>query len=110
MPSPPVLEDIKELIGWPATQALLEAFGGQTISIPGRSSAALSQVVGPDAAAKLSARYGGAQLYIAKTYRRAWPERNQRILRDYQSGVPVRRLAQKYELSDRQIRNILNSP
>lgn len=107
--------EIRELIGWPATLALVEAFGGIGIVVPRQYDAdcQLAQLLGEEATQALIGRYGGDTLYIAKLHRAMMAARNIEIDRrfsDPKNPVPAWKLALEYRLSERQIWNILKDP
>ena len=104
-PSPSLIEEISDLIGEEAVRTLIDRYGGQTLSISGDPSQTLKDLLGGEAASLLSTRYRGTRIYVARIRSRS--ARNRRILRLYQDGESVNRLAQLFLLSDRQIWSIL---
>lgn len=75
---PRTARDLVDLIGLPATLTLIEARGGQVLTIPKRKRKQgeelfeqLVELVGPDAAAKICQRYGGEYLTIPSCKRAA---------------------------------------
>lgn len=75
---PRTARDLVDLIGLPATLRLIEARGGQMITVPKRKRAQgealfeqLLELVGPEAAEKICQRYGGEYLTIPSCKRAA---------------------------------------
>lgn len=67
----------------------------------------ISDVIGIENTRKFIERFSGEQLYIPDIKRVSMPERNARIISDYNKGYSVNELKSIYRLSERQIRNIL---
>ena len=110
MKSPSVLEEIKDLIGWPATLKLSEYYGGDQVWISDtvRDDWAVALLIGREAALRLCFRFKGTKLYISKAPARR--QRNQAIRRGHSVGSSVASLSRTYTLTQRQIFNILSSP
>ena len=104
------LREIENLIGRDAAQCLVRDFGGRTIGIPKRPNGTrLAESVGDSAADKLSKRFGGERVYIAKTPDR--PARNREIRRlRVEAGYSIKDLSLLFNLTERQIWNVLSSP
>ncbi|MDE2667526.1 MAG: hypothetical protein OXI69_15405 [Acidobacteriota bacterium] len=103
------LREIEDLIGRDATQCLVRDFGGRTIGIPKRATGTrMAQSVGDAAAGKLSEHFGGERVYIAKTPDR--PGRNREIRRlRFEEGYSIKDLSPLFNLTERQIWNVLSS-
>lgn len=70
----------------------------------------LSLLLVAEAATKLILRFGGTRLYIAKLDDPVRTRRNDEIIRSYEAGRSVARLAREYGLSERRIWEILKTP
>ena len=103
------LREIEDLIGRDAAQCLVRDFGGRVIGIPKRvTGTRLAESVGGAAAGKLSERFGGDRVYIAKSSVRQGRNREIRKLRT--EGCSIEALSLLFNLTERQISRILNSP
>ena len=104
------LREIEDLIGRDAAQCLVRDFGGRTIGIPKRATGTrLAESVGDAAASRLSEHFGGERVYIAKTPDR--PARNREIRRlRVEEGYSIENLSLLFNLTERQIWNVLSSP
>ena len=68
----------------------------------------LAEVIGIEAFKKLIAVYGGSGvLYIPTLVKLRTSMRDRQLIRDYQGGEKTRRLAQKYQISERRVRQII---
>lgn len=107
-----MIEELIELIGEDAFIKLACVFGGgkQYIGTTEATQLRLSIVVGSEAAEKMIKAYSGSWINIPKHTTANIVLRNTLIVQDYFTGVSIRQLAQKYELSDRQISNVLKKP
>lgn len=101
-------------------QKLLRACGGSSIRVPAVWAATanpLQKILGKRALKKLMETYGGTDLYIPRCAALVRYLRDMAILRDYalleKKGVSLRQasvyLSTRYDLSERQVRNILNA-
>lgn len=116
--------DLANLIGLPATLALVEEFGGNELRIPAYrncKSAALFQKitekVGEEAAIAISKAYGGDVLYIPSCAKTRRALRDMEIVRAYDTLIletsardAVATLSKQYYLSNRGIEKIVNRP
>ena len=68
----------------------------------------LVDIIGLEAFNKLVFHYGGSQIYIPKTDTIERQRRNTKICNEYQHGKALKFLANKYNLTETQIRTILN--
>ncbi|KAB7624341.1 Mor transcription activator family protein [Alkalilimnicola sp. S0819] len=109
---PPVLAEIRDLVGTEPTLALVAHYGGTHVPVPKRFDPGhpLARVLGPEAAVHFIGRFGGTRPYIAKLELAVRALRNIEISRRYEGGSTVARLAREYHLSERQIWNILKRP
>jgi len=109
---PPSLRDIADLIGLPGTLKLVETYGGVRLYVPKKLDAdhKLAQLIGLEHAAKLAATYGGELHFdIPRAVEATRAARDRSIRADQASGSTHRELALKYNLTERQIRNILGA-
>lgn len=115
--------DLIDLIGIEAAGRFCEAFGGFSLPFPkgpdnNRAGAArfeaIAETVGHEAALVLIRRYAGDTVYIPSgkqiRHQLAMRRRNRRIVADYEAGVGMFELVQRYQLCDRRISQILNTP
>jgi len=70
----------------------------------------LSVVMGEEAAHKMIKAYSGGWINIPKHTAAELALRNKHIAQDCDAGITIRQLAQKYELSERQICYVLKKP
>lgn len=70
----------------------------------------IADLIGIDGAKALSKTFGGTTVYIPKLSTLSIQVRNRQICGEYDSGVKVKQLSAKYDLSDRQIWSILKTP
>ena len=115
------LQEVINVIGEAAALKLVECFGGTSPRLPAirniNDDHPMAQCIGVDLLTKLvTATGGGRWLYVAKCARFMRETRNREIVRLYslhcdndEAGMSVAELALKYQLSDRQIWNILGS-
>ncbi|ENP0655893.1 Mor transcription activator family protein [Serratia marcescens] len=107
---------IAELIGYPATQRLLELFGGTTFpvgkglrALGATRASMLREAIGADNARLLVKHFGGEVLYLPRCDRALRELRNRSFLQEFtelrDSGVSslmvMTRLCPKYGFSDR---------
>lgn len=109
---PPSLGRIAEVAGRQGAMALVERHGGSYLKVPKhfRAGHPLSLLLGAEAATKLFHHFGGTRLYIAKLADPVRVRRNDEIIRSYEAGRSVARLAREYGLSERRIWEILKMP
>lgn len=118
---PPSVFQLLEVLGSASRlQKLLKAYGGASIRVPTVWAAAdnpLRTVLGKRGLKKFMDMYGGTDLYIPRCANFVRRLRDEAILRDYarltKRGSSMRQavvyLSARYDLSDRQVRTILNS-
>lgn len=105
-----------EVIGLEATLRLIQEYKGKQITIPagtgkaGAFSAWLDDNLGVEAARRLRARCGNERITVPMLKENARLARNRMLVADYDGGQPMLELIHKYDLGERQIRAILNSP
>jgi hypothetical protein len=107
-----MIEELIALIGEDAFSKLSCVFGGGKLYIGATENMVqkLAIVVGGDAAQKMIQAYSGGWIDIPKHTAAKIALRDKRITQDYDTGVTLRQLAQKYELSERQICYVLKKP
>lgn len=107
---PGVLQEIADLIGLPATLALVRAYGGVRLWVPLNIDPdhPLVKLVGHAAAAKLVDIYGGQEHFdIPRALGATLAVRDKQIRAQRAEGATHRELALRHRLTERQIRNIL---
>ena len=112
--TPVNLMEVVEVIGEAAALKLVERYGGTTPRLPAIRNITpdhhLAQCIGIEALTELVKITGGGRwLYVARCARGLREARNQEIVRLYSSGTPVDEIARRFNLSDRQVWNILGS-
>jgi len=105
---PGVLREIAELIGLPATMAIVQQYGGVRLYVPKEITQdhPLIKLVGICNAVTLSDSYGGETLEIALAENALRKIRDKEI-RDQWPTLSQRKLALKYRTTERHIRRIL---
>ncbi|MDD2894354.1 MAG: Mor transcription activator family protein [Halothiobacillaceae bacterium] len=104
-----MIDELIALLGEEAFIKLALVFGGskQYIGTTPAAEARLTVVMGSEAANKMINAYSGGWIDIPKHTAAELELRNKRIIQDYDSGITLRQLAQKYELSERRICSVL---
>ncbi len=69
----------------------------------------IARVIGVDAALKLAKAYPGCKFYIGGIATIQRQNRDRNIRKDFDGGMKVKPLAIKYQLSERQVENILGA-
>lgn len=103
---PRTARDLIDLIGLPATLALIEARAGQVLTIPKRKRKSgedlfvgLAALVGAPAAEKMVGRYGGEYLTIPRCHRAAHAVRDAALQARFDAlltdGLPARAVANR---------------
>lgn len=101
---------IAELIGLPATLKLVERFGGVRVYVPQTMppSHALVDLLGADAAERLSRAFGGDEHFdVPRCTLAARRLRDAALIADFLDGTSHRALALKYRLTERAVRKII---
>lgn len=111
-----IAEAIVEAIGLGPAQCLIQHYGGKQIQIPDGSgrggvfSLWLDKELGVEAARQLKAMFGGERITVPMCKAQLLSARNALIVADYDQGRSLLELVRKYQLTERQIRTILNTP
>ena len=105
---PPRLRDVAELSSVAAAVAFSRAFGGREVYVPERPAPGhpIAEVIGEEAARALSRTWGGDYIYVPQL---GFLERHQRdaaIIEAWREGEPVRAVALRHGVSERQARRI----
>lgn len=105
---PATLQEMERLIGTKAVLLLVEKYGGVRFYVPQKIRAGhdLAKLIGIEAAEKLARDYGGGTHEIARALLASIDRRNIEIKNEYKT-LSQRQLALKYQLTERQIRNIV---
>lgn len=106
----PLLRQLVELIGLPATMRIVEAYGGRLLNIPRKAdkNEALVALIGIDKAAILGRALGPDRRLIAKAGAALMAVRDRQILADLQTKS-VRQVARAYRLGERRVWQIKES-
>lgn len=97
-----MFEQLAEVVGESAAEALCNAWGGLRVYVPAQvdDRHPIYFAVGMDAARKLCARFSGETLTIPKLDRLRRARRNAQIVAEYQAGASGSQLARKYGLHE----------
>lgn len=104
-------QEIKQHIGEEAGAKLAAQYGGTRLYIPAtlQPEHPICQLLGQESAQLLANEFGGLTLEIPRNVALYIAQRNAMILHERAIGTTQRQLAIKYHLTERTIRNILNS-
>ncbi|HUW27575.1 MAG TPA: Mor transcription activator family protein [Sulfuriferula sp.] len=107
-----VFQDICQLIGEAATAKLVAQYGGTRLYLPVtvKPEHPLCELLGEEIAQKLAGEFSGLSVEIPRAVKLLIGQRNALIFADRALGVSQRKLALKYRMTERNIRNILNQP
>ena len=109
---PGVVGELAELLGVDKALALVEAYGGVQLYVPQTMTAdhRLVKMIGPEAAGKLSDRYGGELIRsIPRCAAYVRSARDQEIRTRYTGGESAMALARAYAVTERQIWRIVSA-
>lgn len=103
--------ELARVIGEEMALRLVGAIGGTRVFVPRRLKEhhKLVGIVGLEGAQKLSRELGGETITVPREVGLMRAARNRAIVQAYDSGVGVRELALRHQLTERQIYAILNS-
>ena len=109
---PESMTEMVESLGLSTVMQIVKEHGGTRLFIPKNMNAQhrLANLLGIEQARLLSSHFGGESLNIPRMAGAKRANRNQEIIRRYDAGDSVRVLAREFELTDRQIYNILGKP
>jgi len=105
-------EIVAEILSPASLKILTTSCGGTRLYIPKNLTAQhkLSTLLGFEQARKLCDIMGGERISISKEHKNILSKRNKEIQADFDSGqFTIFALAQKYDLSERQIFNVLST-
>lgn len=108
---PASMAELVDIIGLPAVLQLMKAFGGTEIWIPQKLNHAhgLVAAIGPEAAQTLCEHMTCERVKVPRGAEIIREIRNRAIRRERREGAKLDELALRYEITDRQVLNILNS-
>lgn len=115
MPLPQSIQELSDLIGLPATLAMVKAYGGVDLKVPvrtrsgGKTRGDLIALLGTVATERLILNYGGERLAVARCAAALRHQRNIEIIAAYDAGQMPARLARAYGMTERNVRHILKS-
>lgn len=111
---PQTAHELIRLLGSCAAVELMVKLGGRVFLVPKTDRGetepnrnALYDIVGAEAARALIHHFGGDRLYIPSCRNYGKQARNRAIVRAYDGGESVGRIALRYSLSERMVWNIL---
>lgn len=108
---PPVVEELLPLVGLEATLLLITAFQGEDIDVgadlSGEDMQQVTALIGKERASKLQQYFEGTRFRIPRLSQIETRAQHIRIVIGYQQGVRPRDLGRIYNLTDRQVRNVL---
>lgn len=106
---PPLVAEIRDVIGLAATMALVDAYGGTVLQVPVAFDPThpLVALIGHEAGAAFMHHFAREELYIGRCAASIRARRNREIAARHGAGTPVATLAREHALSVRQIWNIL---
>jgi Mor family transcriptional regulator len=108
---PPLIQDLIRIMGLDDTLALVEQYGGCVVHVPVNEAAIeghyLSSTISTKGLKALIAEYQGEDINTPKAYRAILAARNTRLKQDRQRGMTIRQLAQRYQLTERRIYDIV---
>ncbi|GAB0058069.1 hypothetical protein SIID45300_02409 [Candidatus Magnetaquicoccaceae bacterium FCR-1] len=106
---PETLREIRDVIGWPATMTLVSEMGGLKVIVPKKLTRnhLLVEMLGWEAASKLSEVYAGEVLKIPRAISALRCLRDREILRRYDAGERLAILAREHHLDLRTIERII---
>lgn len=106
---PPVILDLIDVIGAPATEIIVRERGGVSLCVPGKTTPEhwLHDAIGKTAFEQLVKTYRGVELWIPRCTRALQAMRDQQILQAAESGTSIVQIALQYGYTDRGIHKIL---
>jgi hypothetical protein len=102
-----IYDDLCEHLGQDFADIIIRDRGGSTLRVPQQPREWVITWLGLVRAQTLCAQFGGEEISVPRGIKRLRAARNERILAE--SHRPRDELARKYDLTDRQIRRIINS-
>lgn len=108
---PASMADLVDIIGLPAVLKLMDTFGGTEFWVPRRMphNHPAVDAIGPEAAQTLCEYMAGERLKVPRGRHLKNEIRNRAIRRERHEGASLAELALRYDLTDRQVMNILNA-
>ncbi len=106
---PASLQEMSDIIGLEAVQALVSAYGGTLLTIPQKlpEDHPLAVLLGTEVAGKLSEHYALERVDVPRAHFARMHARNRRLCADHHAGESVRQLALQYRLTERRVWEIL---
>lgn len=111
---PKSIQDIAGVVGMAAALSLVKHCGGRPdLIVPlkpeGKLWARLVAWMGLEAAEKFQQHFLGERINVPKCAAAVRAARNQKIIDDYEAGANMHALVDRYDMTVRQLRTILNS-
>jgi len=104
------MNELYEIVGFEALMKLLDQYGGKRLYVPMKYKSVahpLVQAIGIEAAEALSYRYGGDSLACPTKTHIHNAIRDQRIVRARNEGKTIGAISDRFHLSERRVREIL---
>lgn len=107
---PGVFHELRTMIGAEKTAVLVQWLGGTSLYIPSKltDEHALAQWLGLELSQTVCAEFGGLSIEIPRMVELKRTERNVQIIADRADGISINKIARKYEMTARNVRNIIN--
>ncbi|TBW58538.1 hypothetical protein EZI54_03910 [Marinobacter halodurans] len=106
---PASLKDLIDVVGLEPARKLVSVYGGTRLTVPAKMHAAhpLAELLGIEAAQALSRHYALERVDVPTASAATKAARNREMREHHQAGVSVRRLALRYQLTERRVWEIL---
>lgn len=107
---PGVFHELRTMIGAEKTAEMVQWLGGTCLYIPSKHTAehSITTWLGLELSQKVCAEFGGLSIEIPRMVELKRTERNAQIIADRTDGLSINKIARKYEMTARNIRNIIN--
>lgn len=108
---PPIARELVEILGYRTAMALCRSAGGSAVFVPRRadSDCRLVELIGKGNVAKLIHRFGGKEIKLPNLAAMERADRDAMIRELHAQGVPQVKLALRFGLTPRQVRNIIRA-
>lgn len=105
---PESIQELIEVVGWPATLVIVEARGGVRLCVPSQATADhwLAERIGMQALIALVERYRGEEIEVARCAAAIRAGQERQILREASAGASNATLARQYGYTERGIRKL----
>ncbi len=105
----PIMADVARVIGLEAAVKLVQEFGGRRFYLAGNQppGSRLANCIGAQNAIALANAFGSGEMMFPRAAKLCRVARNTQLFRDHLAGVSCRALCERYDLSERQVWEIL---